>query len=194
TYLRTYLESRPCVTAATKPVIRMIYPWGQQTLIIGEQTNIEWTSYRVNNVNIEMSTDGGITWRTIFVSRPAVTQANGTGLFKWTIPDNPTTKGRLRIIDASNDQVKDTSWADFAIAKPTLTLNTDLRTKKYGQKERVNLSWTKELIDKTFCSSKNLWYHGLKLHVLGFHRLGTLPYPEQMLVTPASTNDLNVFK
>ncbi|MFM8280475.1 MAG: M12 family metallo-peptidase [Bacteroidota bacterium] len=149
TYLRTYLESRPCVTAATKPVIRMIYPWGQQTLIIGEQTNIEWTSYRVNNVNIEMSTDGGITWRTIFVSRPAVTQANGTGLFKWTIPDNPTTKGRLRIIDASNDQVKDTSWADFAIAKPTLTLNTDLRTKKYGQKERVNLSWTKELIDKT---------------------------------------------
>jgi len=52
----------------------------------------------------------------------------------------------------------------------------------------------KELIDKTFCSSKNLWYHGLKLHVLGFHRPGTLPYPEQMLITPASTNDLNVFK
>lgn len=52
----------------------------------------------------------------------------------------------------------------------------------------------KELIDKTFCSSKNLWYHGLKLHVLGFHRPGKLPFPEQMLVTPASINDLNVFK
>lgn len=148
TYLRNYLETRPCIEAATQPTIRMIFPWGQQSFIVGDQTNIEWTSHRVNNVNIEFSSDGGISWRELFVSRPAVTEANGTGIFKWTIPDNPTTKGRIRVVDANNGQIKDTSWADFTIAKASLTLNTDLRSKRFGQKERVNLSWTKEFIER----------------------------------------------
>ena len=148
TYLRNYLETRPCIEAATQPGIRMIYPWGQQSFIVGNQTNIEWTSHRVNNVNIEFSTDGGMSWRAIFVSRPAVTEANGTGLFKWTIPDNPTTKGRIRVVDANNSQIKDTSWADFTIAKASLTLTTDLRSKRFGQKERLNLTWAKEFIER----------------------------------------------
>lgn len=51
-----------------------------------------------------------------------------------------------------------------------------------------------ELVDKSYCSTKNLWYHGLKLHALNFRRLSKLPFPEQLLITPASENDLNVFK
>lgn len=50
------------------------------------------------------------------------------------------------------------------------------------------------LVDKSYCSTKNMWYHGLKLHALGFRRKGKLPFPEQLLITPASENDLNVFK
>lgn len=52
----------------------------------------------------------------------------------------------------------------------------------------------KELVDKSYCSTKNMWYHGLKLHALGFRREGKLPFPEQLLITPASESDLNVFK
>lgn len=51
-----------------------------------------------------------------------------------------------------------------------------------------------EVTDKSYCSSKNMWYHGIKLHVLGYRRNGKLPFPEQIVVTPASENDLNVFK
>ena len=51
-----------------------------------------------------------------------------------------------------------------------------------------------ELVDKGVCSSKGMYYHGLKLHALGFRRMGKLPYPEQLLITPASVNDLSVFK
>lgn len=51
-----------------------------------------------------------------------------------------------------------------------------------------------ELVNKTFCSTKKLWYHGLKLHALGFQRRGKIPFPEQLLITSASENDLNVFK
>ena len=51
-----------------------------------------------------------------------------------------------------------------------------------------------EITDKTYCSTKNMWYFGLKLHVLGFRRKNKLPFPEQIIVTPASVCDLNVFK
>ena len=52
----------------------------------------------------------------------------------------------------------------------------------------------KELTDKSYCSTKNLYYYGVKLHALAFRRLNTIPFPEQIQITPASVNDLTVFK
>jgi hypothetical protein len=51
-----------------------------------------------------------------------------------------------------------------------------------------------ELTDKGYCSTKSLYFFGLKLHALGFRRINQLPFPEQLVLTPASENDLNVFK
>lgn len=52
----------------------------------------------------------------------------------------------------------------------------------------------KELTDKSFCSTKNLWYFGLKLHALNSYNKGTLPYPESIVISKASESDLNIFK
>ena len=52
----------------------------------------------------------------------------------------------------------------------------------------------KELTDKSYCSSKNLYYHGLKLHALGFQNKGHMPHPESIIITKASENDLNVYR
>jgi hypothetical protein len=52
----------------------------------------------------------------------------------------------------------------------------------------------REITDKGFCSTKSMYYYGLKLHALAFHRQHRLPFPEQLLITPASENDLTVFK
>jgi len=52
----------------------------------------------------------------------------------------------------------------------------------------------RELTDKGFCSTKGIYYYGLKMHLLGFRRIGKLPHPEQILFTPASVNDVTVFK
>ncbi len=51
-----------------------------------------------------------------------------------------------------------------------------------------------EITDKGYCSTKSLYYYGLKLHALAFSRSKQLPFPEQVVITPASENDLNVFK
>ena len=50
------------------------------------------------------------------------------------------------------------------------------------------------IADKGFCSTKGLYYHGVKFHFLGPDRFGKLPLPEQMQFTPASANDLTVLK
>jgi len=51
-----------------------------------------------------------------------------------------------------------------------------------------------EITNKGFCSTKNMYYFGLKLHLLAFQRNHSLPFPESFVITPASENDLNVFK
>jgi hypothetical protein len=51
-----------------------------------------------------------------------------------------------------------------------------------------------EIIDKGICASKGIYYHGLKLHALAFRHKNKLPFPEQLLITPASVSDLTVFK
>ena len=52
----------------------------------------------------------------------------------------------------------------------------------------------KEITAKGFCSTKNQYYYGLKLHALAFRRKGTIPFPESLTYTPAEDNDLTVFK
>ena len=51
-----------------------------------------------------------------------------------------------------------------------------------------------EITSKGYCSTKNLFYYGMKLHALAFRRKGTIPFPEQLILTQAQDNDLAVFK
>lgn len=51
-----------------------------------------------------------------------------------------------------------------------------------------------EITDKGFCSTKGMYYNGLKLHALAYRNKGHLPHPEQLLVSAASVNDLSHFK
>jgi len=57
-----------------------------------------------------------------------------------------------------------------------------------------NGSVAKEITDKGFCSTKSMYYHGLKLHALAYHRPNCLPFPESLVITQASENDLNAYK
>jgi hypothetical protein len=53
---------------------------------------------------------------------------------------------------------------------------------------------TDEYCDKGYCASKKLHYYGLKLHVMGFSIFNELPLPEYIGTSPASHNDLALFK
>ena len=51
-----------------------------------------------------------------------------------------------------------------------------------------------EFANKGYCSSKGIWYYGVKVHILGIKRIGTLPLADFIGVTPANEHDLNAFR
>ena len=62
-----------------------------------------------------------------------------------------------------------------------------------GSKNRTGKVAT-EITSKGFCSTKNMYSYGCKIHTLACLRTGTIPFPESIMVTPAEDNDLTVFK
>lgn len=52
----------------------------------------------------------------------------------------------------------------------------------------------REIADKGYCSTKGMYYYGVKLHALGAWRPGGLPHPQQIRFTAASMSDLALFK
>ena len=51
-----------------------------------------------------------------------------------------------------------------------------------------------EITSKGYCSTKNMYYYGMKLHMVGQRRKRRIPFPEMIVLTSASENDLTVFK
>lgn len=52
----------------------------------------------------------------------------------------------------------------------------------------------REITSNGYCSTKNRYCYGLKLHALTLHRKGTIPFPEALMFTSAQDNDLTAFK
>lgn len=52
----------------------------------------------------------------------------------------------------------------------------------------------RDIASKGYCSTKNQYYYGMKLHALTLRREGKIPFPDSLMFTPAEDNDLSVFK
>ena len=52
----------------------------------------------------------------------------------------------------------------------------------------------REVANKGYCASKKLYYHGVKLHVLGRRRPQHLPLPEALALTAAAVHDLTALR
>ena len=51
-----------------------------------------------------------------------------------------------------------------------------------------------DLADCGFCTSKKLYYYGLKLHILGLKRDNQIPIPDYIAITGASKHDITTLK
>ena len=61
------------------------------------------------------------------------------------------------------------------------------------QGHRFRACVAKEFANSGYCSTKKLYFYGVRVHVVGRRQAGTLPRPEYIGVMPASYNDGKVF-
>ncbi len=62
------------------------------------------------------------------------------------------------------------------------------------QGHRFKACVAKELADAGYCSTKKLYFYGVRIHVIGRRQEGTLPIPEYIGVVEASHYDGKVFE
>jgi hypothetical protein len=63
-----------------------------------------------------------------------------------------------------------------------------------GPKRSGRAKVAKELADKGFCASKDLYFYGVKLHCIGALCSGTIPTPVMIGSAPASASDETMFE
>ncbi|MFA3781564.1 hypothetical protein ABRY23_00700 [Melioribacteraceae bacterium 4301-Me] len=101
--------------------IEVISPNGSEDWKSGTQHDIKWNSKGVEKVNIEFSTNAGLTWNSI------ISNLLNTGAYTWTIPvlsaNTNVTQCLIRVSDASDNSIYDVSDFVFTISpQPSITV------------------------------------------------------------------------
>lgn len=108
--IRNYAEAAPCLTVSEQPIYTA-YPNGGETFRTLLSTKIFWGSSLTGNVNLEYTTNNGVSWTLIQNNIPAQQRE-----YPWTIPYiGYTNQAKIRVIDSGNPNVGDTSDAPFRI-------------------------------------------------------------------------------
>ena len=116
--MRTWIEKAPCIVDVPNPYVNLTSPRGTDSYAGGSSMQIQWTSARVDRVNLDWSPDGGTTWNAIIGNIPAVDSQ-----YVWTLPAVGTSRLVIRISDASDASVFATSIAQYTIDVPLEVLN-----------------------------------------------------------------------
>ena len=124
------------------PTVALNSPNGGELWQIGSQKNISWTSTYLTKVKLEYTTDGTI-WKLIAEQLDA-----NLNNYLWTIPNDPSLNAKVRISDASDNLVGDTSAGAFTIYQQKLALTSPLGGERYLIGTSQNVSWTSDYVNK----------------------------------------------
>lgn len=91
-------------------------PNGAELLQTGATKSITWTSGQVNNINISYSVDGGVIWNQI-----AANYLASNNSYLWTVPSINSTNALIKIVDATNNAIADSSASAFTIGSLSVT-------------------------------------------------------------------------
>jgi len=106
------INADSAVRSVAGPPVLITSPNGGESWQIGTTNTIYWsTSGSIANVKIELNRSyPSATWETIVASTP------NTWTYNWTVTGAVTTTARIRVLNAANLSVGDTSSANFTIA------------------------------------------------------------------------------
>ncbi|MFH1698793.1 MAG: hypothetical protein ABH882_07025 [Candidatus Omnitrophota bacterium] len=120
-----------------KGSLNVTSPNGNEQWKINQKYNVTWdTIGTIPVVKILYSTNGGNNFNGTIISGTA-----NTGIYEWTIPDIPTTGGKVRVIDYNDSAVYDDSNANFSI-QGNVILDSPLGNEIWIVGSKYNITWT----------------------------------------------------
>jgi hypothetical protein len=93
-------EARQFSTSMSLKYIALVSPAEGDVWEEGTQYSIQWQSQDVKELRIDYSIDNGTTWNTVHSSIDAAQEQ-----YIWTVPDTPTTEGRIRLTDIDDEDI-----------------------------------------------------------------------------------------
>lgn len=131
-------------TPQPTPTLTLQAPNGGEAWEIGTQQQIQWSSTgEVGDVRLDYSTDGFST------SHSIVSSITNSGLYTWTIPDDPSTNALVRVSSTLSATVSDTSDAAFTIAGPHSFEDSFKRVSHASLEGGETITYTIVLYEKT---------------------------------------------
>ncbi|MFH2031138.1 MAG: T9SS type A sorting domain-containing protein, partial [Bacteroidota bacterium] len=116
------------------PTISLTSPNGGENWQAGSTKSIVWTTQFIDNVKIEYSLDNGVTYKVVTESTPS------GQTYSWTIPDSvETTSSIVKVSDASETKLKDSSFTPFSIGR--LELKTPTGGEYWQANTKQNITW-----------------------------------------------------
>ncbi len=104
------VSAAPFTISVPVSTLSLVSPNGLQQWEAGVPKKILFNAGNVDNVRIELSTNGGSSWSDITASAPAA-----SGSYTWTVPASVGNACRVRVTNTANPLVTDASDANFAI-------------------------------------------------------------------------------
>lgn len=100
---------------------------GGETFAPDQSVTVGWTVDVLHDgkTDLAFSKDGGTTWTTV---KAAFGAQNGANTFKWTVPNEPTTKGKFRVCLGTGSSCADVKTsspgsAPYALVSPEFTIS-----------------------------------------------------------------------
>jgi hypothetical protein len=135
--MRTWIKASPCAVPVATPLVSLTEPRGTDSYQPNEKMSIRWASSRVSAINIAWGQSVSGPWTSI------ASNVNADDLlYTWTVPALPVSDFWIRIEDASNSNVNDTSLARYRMSVPVV-LDAPKGGERIGAGSTFTIRWTK---------------------------------------------------
>jgi hypothetical protein len=123
--------------------IRVVSPNGGEQATSGAPYLVTFTTNRVMQVRIELTTNGGANW----LNAGTVSPTNvGTNTFTFTMPDTVVNNARIRVMSQVNQWEGDTSDANFSLVRPIIVVLAPNGGERLVASDTTTISWTSQFI------------------------------------------------
>lgn len=135
--MRGWIKASSCVPLITRPLVQLTEPRGTDSYQPDEKMTIRWKTARVAEVNLLWGANVNGPWTKIAGPLNADDE-----LYTWSVPASVASEFWVRIEDAADPNVNDTSLAKYRLSVPVV-LDAPKGGERIGSGKTYQIRWTR---------------------------------------------------